>query len=118
MKRPMPAGWNCRTLALVPLLAVVAGCASPYVYGSLGEAVAQPRSSGCEVSLLFSIPARAYDPLGVLAPLDIESKKLLHDESRFRSAVRAQICAAGGDAVIVERDSEGRYVRATVIKHR
>jgi hypothetical protein len=110
---------SVRPTALLVLLLGAPGCASnPYVYGPLGAVVAQPRPDSCEVALLFAPPDRAYDSLGVLAPADIEHPKLAREEGRFRSAVLDQVCAAGGDAVVIERDGEGRYLRATVIKLR
>jgi hypothetical protein len=80
--------------------------------------VAQPRAAGCSFTVLNKPPDQAYDSLGVLAPADITTSKLPSDEAAFKKAAGAQICAAGGDAVVVERNGEGRHVRATVIRWR
>jgi hypothetical protein len=89
-----------------------------YLYRSLDQVVAQPKAKGCTFTVLDKPPEQAYDPLGVLAPLDIGSSKLATDEAGLRKAAEAQICEAGGDAVVIERTSEGRLVRATVIRWR
>ena len=107
-----------RALAAAGLAAAVAGCGGKYVYGPLGEVVAQPKAKGCTFTLIDKIPPDAYDPLGVLAPVDIELAKLPSGDAAFKRAVDAQVCPAGGDAVVVERDGKGRYVRGTVIKLR
>jgi hypothetical protein len=103
-------------------LGVVLACAacggSNYLYGPLGAVVAQPRPKDCEFLLAFGVPVRAYDALGVLAPLDIETPGAADSEKAFKSAVGPQVCAAGGDAVLVERNAEGRFIRGTVIKLR
>ena len=107
---------------LLPMLmtAVVAsaGCGGKYLYGPLGEVAAQPRPKGCEFALAYAVPEVAYDSLGVLAPEDIQKPKVADAERAFRSAVGAQVCAAGGDAVVVERNTEGQFIRATIIKLR
>jgi hypothetical protein len=104
-------------LALVVALTACGG-GSSYLYGPLGAVVAQPKPKDCEFLLAFGVPVRAYDSLGVLAPLDIETPNAADSEKAFKSAVGTQVCAAGGDAVLVERNPAGRFIRGTVIKLR
>lgn len=101
---------------LLPL--ALAACSPAYVYGPTGTVTAEPRPAGCVFDLLDRAPARAWDELGILAPRDIEDGDMAGGAPMFVDAVRAQVCAAGGDAVVVERDTFGRYVRGTVIRFR
>jgi hypothetical protein len=106
-----------KTVLLVAV--VLAGCgSSAYFYGPLGAVVAPPKPKGCSFDLVDKRPEQAFDPLGVLAPLDIEATKLPADDAAFKKAVEAEVCAAGGDAVVVERDRQGRRVRGTVVRWR
>ena len=107
---------------LVPLLLLATlaggGCAGKYLYAPLGEVVAQPRAKDCEFLLAYGVPEVAYDSLGVLAPKDIQAPKVPDQEAAFKSAIQGQVCAAGGDAVVAERNGQGQYIRATIIKVR
>jgi hypothetical protein len=100
------------------LALLAAGCGGKYRYGSLGEAVAQPKPKKCSFTVIAQLPTEAYEPLGVLAPEDAEAVKLPDKEEAFKAAIAGEVCAAGGDAVIAERNRQGRYVRATVVKLR
>jgi hypothetical protein len=97
---------------------VSGGCATRYVYGRTGEVAAAPKPPGCTFVLLDAAPAQAFDEIGVLAPDDIAFGDMSGGATPFKEAIAAQVCAAGGDAVVGERDDQGRYVRATVIKYR
>jgi hypothetical protein len=110
-----------RVAATVALLAGAAAAAcggGQYIYGPLGAVLAQPKGKGCAFTLIEKIPEQAYDPLGVLAPVDIATRKVPSGDAAFGKAVARQVCDAGGDAVVAERDAQGRYVRGTVIKLR
>lgn len=97
----------------------LAGCGGgKYIYGPLGAVVAQPKPKDCDFLLALGIPVRAYDSLGVLAPEDIEAPEAASNEETFKNAVRAQVCGAGGDAVLVERNARGQFIRGTVIRLR
>jgi hypothetical protein len=113
--------WTRLAAALATMVSG-AGCfgfgGSKYLYGPLGAVVAQPKPKGCEFLVVPGVPVRAYDSLGVLAPLDIETPKAADSEAAFKSAVGAQVCEAGGDAVLVERNADGRFIRGTVIRLR
>lgn len=104
-------------LATLGVATTVGSCGGgKYFYGPLGDVVVQPKPKDCSFILIDKVPSQAHDPLGVLAPANIEFPKVASDDDRFKSSVAAQVCAAGGDAVVVERDSQGRYVRGTVIR--
>jgi hypothetical protein len=92
------------------------GCASHYVYGRTGEITPPPKAPGCTFTLLDVAPEKAFDEVGVLAPKDVEFGDMAGGATPFKEAVADQVCAAGGDAVVVERDFTGRYIRGTVIK--
>jgi hypothetical protein len=94
------------------------GCAGKYIYGQTGDGSTPPKPPGCQYPLLDAIPTRPFEELGVLAPKDIEFPDVAGGATPFKEAVGEQVCAAGGDAVVVERDFQGRYVRATVIRYK
>lgn len=115
----MTRAWMLAVPAVLASLAVLggaAGCGTGYVYGRSGDLVAPPKPPGCTFAMLDAPPSQPYDELGVLAPKDIEFSNLAGGPTSFKEAAGDQICAAGGDAVVVERDEEARYIRATVIK--
>jgi hypothetical protein len=101
---------------LLAATAAVACGGSRYLYGPLGAVVVQPKPKNCDFSLLDKLPDQAYDPLGVFAPVDIVVPKVPSTDAAFKKSVAAQVCEAGGDAVVTERDDQGRYVRGTVIR--
>ena len=103
---------------LAVLLLSAAGCAGHYVYGRTGELVPPPKPPGCTFVLLELPPEQPFDEIGVLAPRDIEYGDMAGGATPFKETVGEQVCAAGGDAVVVERDYTGRYIRGTVIKYK
>jgi hypothetical protein len=103
-------------LALVFVALVPAGCAGHYIYGRTGDVIPPAKPPGCVFSLLDVPPQQAFDEVGVLAPKDVEFGDMAGGAVPFKEAVADQVCAAGGDAVVVERDFTGRYIRGTVIK--
>jgi hypothetical protein len=108
---------KARPLALA-LLLLGGGCGSSYVYGRLATVTPPARDPGCVFALLDSVPGRAFDELGVIAPRDIEYGATASSPASFTDKVRGWVCGSGGDAVVVERDVYGNYKRATVIKYR
>jgi hypothetical protein len=92
------------------------GCATHYVYGRTGEITPPPKPPGCTFTILDVPPEKPFDEVGVLAPKDVEFGDMAGGATPFKEAVADQVCAAGGDAVVVERDFTGRYIRGTVIK--
>jgi hypothetical protein len=96
---------------------VFGGCTSSYVLGRTAQ-VAPARSADCKVELLEGAPPRPFAELGVLAPRDIEYGGVAGGATPFVESVRQQVCAVGGDAVVVEKNYAGNYIRGTVIKFR
>jgi hypothetical protein len=110
---------NRATFALlVAAGALCGGCATRYVYGPTGEVSGEAKPPGCTFVLLDAAPTQPFDEIGVLAPDDIAFGDMSGGATPFKEAIATQVCAAGGDAVVGERDDQGRYVRATVIKYR
>ena len=107
-----------RRLARASWLFLLAGCGASYVYRASGDLAPPPKPRGCTFTMLDAPPSQPHDEIGVLAPNDIEISNLAGGPTSFKEATADQICAAGGDAVVIERDDLARYVRATVIKFR
>lgn len=112
MKR---AALVARTLALA---VAAGGCGAKYVYGPVANTPRPAKGAGCAFALLDAAPERPFVELGILAPRDIEYGTMSGGPGPFKEAVAEQVCAAGGDAVVVERDYFGRYVRGTVLAYK
>jgi hypothetical protein len=98
---------------LLCLVLAAAGC-SAYRYERSTSITAPPKPANCSFDILASRPDRPYDELGVLDP----QRAALGDQASFREAIRADVCRAGGDAVVAEVSSQGYYVSGTVIRYR
>jgi hypothetical protein len=98
----------------IAMAAVSAGCTYKYIYGPLGP-TRPAKPADCRYEVLSSVPSRAFEEIGVLAPQDIEYGRMAGGDVPFKESVTAQVCAAGGDAVVVERDYFSNIVRGTVI---
>jgi hypothetical protein len=105
-------------LATLIAALVTAGCGTGYVYGRVGDLSPPPRQPHCTFTLLDAVPARPFDELGIIAPADIIYGDVTSSPPFFTDAVSPWVCASGGDAVVVERDMFGHYIRGTVIKYR
>ncbi len=106
-----------RWLRLALLLALApAACGPMYIYGHTTHQVLAPRAAGCVFGVLEAPPPRDFDEIGILAPEDIAFGSTAGGSTSFVDQVRDQVCQAGGDAVIVERDWQMNYERATVIR--
>jgi hypothetical protein len=71
-----------------------------------------PRPENCEFEMLTAAPTGSYAELGTLdltsgAPTNL---------GEFRSAIRPQVCRAGGDAALAIANTFGIYLKATVLK--
>jgi hypothetical protein len=106
-----------RLLAVLAAVAL-AGCSPNYVFGRVGDLTPPARPADCRFELIEAVPKRPFDELGILAPRDIEYGSTAGGRVSFTESVQATVCAAGGDAVVVEKDLYDHYVRGTVIKYR
>jgi hypothetical protein len=100
------------------LLLALSGCTSSYVFGRVGDVSPAAKPADCRFEILNAAPTRPFDELGILAPKDIEYGSMAGGSVPFTESVQGQVCAAGGDAVVVEKDMFDHYVRGTVIKYR
>jgi len=98
---------------LLCLAFAAAGC-STYRYEQSTSITAPPKPANCSFDILTSRPDRPYDELGVLDP----QRAALGDLASFREAIGADVCRAGGDAVVAEFSSQGYYMSGTVIRYR
>lgn len=103
---------------IVVLVVLLAGCGARYVYGPVAANPRPAKGGDCSFALLDAAPQRPFEELGILAPKDIEYGTMSGGPVPFKEAVGEQVCAAGGDAVVVERDYFGRYVRGTVVAYK
>jgi len=105
-------------LARLSLVIVLGGCGASYALGRVGELTPPSRPPDCRFEVRSDIPSRPFDEIAILAPRDIEYGSMAGGTVPFQEAVQSQVCAVGGDAVVVETDAFDHYVRGTVIKYR
>ncbi|HEY0709165.1 MAG TPA: hypothetical protein VGG33_20315 [Polyangia bacterium] len=110
------APFHVKAARLLVFVGAVSGCAGKYQHVPLEAVVAQPKESDCDFVVYEAPPEAPYDALGIIAPADIESGSLDEDVEDFRDFASKSVCSSGGDALVAERDGEGRYVRGTIIK--
>jgi hypothetical protein len=103
-------------LGVTLLAGLLGGCAGRYHHVPLEAVVAQPKEDDCDFAVYEAPPEAPFDALGIIAPGDIESESLDEDVEDFRDFASKAVCTSGGDALVAERDGEGRYVRGTIIK--
>jgi hypothetical protein len=73
-----------------------------------------PKPDNCVIEVVTSQPSRDYQELG---QLEYYNGKEPTTTEAFKKAVWAQVCQAGGDAVIAIADAKGRYTKGTVIAY-
>jgi hypothetical protein len=72
----------------------------------------EPKPPQCEYQLLSTVPQQPFDELGIIDA----SKSFSRETAEFMNGIRAQVCAAGGDAALAAVNGHGFYFKATVIK--
>lgn len=93
-----------------------AGCGPAYLYGRTTDLELVPKAPGCTFTVFDTLPDKPFDEIGIFAPKDIGYADVPGGPTPFKEEVQNQVCAQGGDGVVVERDDQGRYIRATIIK--
>lgn len=98
------------------VVGTLSGCAAKYRVVS-PESASPVLSGECELQLYEKAPeGRAYSILGTAEPED--PSKLALEGDAFLDAVREEACKRTANAVIANRDAEGRYVSGTIIRVR
>ena len=89
----------------------IGGCSAGFAFTQTGpDRLA--RDSGCRVRLITSTPGQPFTELGVL---DQSGPGDIRNAGEFLRAVSAQICAAGGNGIIVRTSDTGQYMGGTVV---
>jgi hypothetical protein len=106
-------------LWLPALALLLGGCGGPmYLYGQTGKAAGDRKPDDCRFPLLEAPPERPFEEIGVVAPEDIEYGSLADTAFEFEDQIRRYVCAAGGDAVVAEKNKWARYERGTIIRYK
>jgi hypothetical protein len=93
----------------------VLGCGPRYRLNA--QQAESPVARGdCPVAVYDAVPNRPWSLVGEVEPED--PGRLATDEQAFVAAVREATCKHGGNAIIVVKDEQGRYVRGTAINVR
>ena len=104
--------------ALVAGGALVAGCGPMYVYGQVTSSTLPAKPPGCHIQILQSPPDKPYEEVGIFAPKDVQFGSLAGGPVPFQEDTGDRACAAGGDAVVIEKNWAGNYARGTLIKYK
>ncbi len=76
---------------------------------------AEARPAACDFEVYKQAPQGEYDKLAELTPVDFGATT----SDEFKDAVRANVCAAGGEMVVATVNGANAYIKATVYrKHR
>ena len=100
---------SCLLLACMTLTA--SGCAATYAFVPREVPTLAPRPADCSFEVLSVPPSQKFEELGVLRP-----NHPFYGAEDFRRDVQPKVCAAGGNAVIVQIGPHEHYGEATVIR--
>jgi hypothetical protein len=93
------------------VLSLLAACATTYRYTPTRTAAAKP--DDCTFDVLTTRPDGAFEELGAFEATQAVASKI----ADFKTAVAAQVCRAGGDAVIAVANDQGLYMTGTVLRY-
>ena len=107
-----------RVLHLAPS-AAIAGFALAVVAACGGPGPNHARAPDCKVEVLPNPPGDGYVEVGQMefANAMFKPQYSYHSPYTLASAMRQQICAAGGDTLVADRNAAGEIVHATVFRH-
>jgi hypothetical protein len=94
------------------MVLMAAGCGTTS-WSYTASATATPRDAACDFAVVSTPPGPGYQEIGLL---DAPSGSCLEGAQNFKQAVRAEVCKAGGDAVMTEISGFGCYKRGTVFR--
>jgi hypothetical protein len=87
---------------------------SMYTYTPTTRTVVAHKPADCVFDLLTLPPSRPFFEVGIVERVGLAKARTASD---FTSVIGADVCYAGGDAVLAERNDWG-YVRGTVLVYR
>ena len=108
--------WCAKSLALSALLALLPACARTSNYVRTGN----PRPAlpeGCEFTVYRSPPPGRYTEIGIVefSVLGGGAKGRAQNVGEAKERAAPHVCKEGGNALILQGDGQGSFVRATVI---
>ena len=112
-----------KTFMIVAALCVLAGCAAKTQYTPTSSRAVAARPVNCAFDILSMRPARGIEELGIIdfeggaVSKTGERAGVPSSASQLREKIGAQVCGAGGEAVLTEVNGLGQYVRATVVRY-
>jgi hypothetical protein len=90
------------------------GCGHPPFTRSVSTAKPlTQKPDTCDFQVLSMAPETGYEEIATLAP-KYGPVRLSADE--FKAAIRKDVCALGGDAVVAQVNGLGSYVRGVVLR--
>ena len=99
----------------IMLLLVLASCQpSTYAYTPIALRPPPEKPDNCEFEVVGSAPSNSFQEVGTLEFYNGPEPKTVEE---FKTAVRKQVCSAGGDAVIASPSDKGIYVKGTIIDY-
>lgn len=89
-------------------------CAHAPTYHATAQTKFPPKAPNCPLAIAASHPDPGYEEIGVIAI----GGYYYQDPNAFLDAMRADVCAAGGDLVITEVNGYGAIARGVVFRKR
>ena len=110
-------------ISVILAITSITGCAATYnpEFTKTGSVTVLPQNSDCDVSIYTTTPKVEFDELGII---DISyscfvagCNKEMRKASGVVEIVRAQVCQAGGNAILLwQATGYGEYKKATVVR--
>ena len=97
-------------VGLLVAFSMVSSCSS---YRFVANGAISPKPPQCGFKVLTTVPAD-MEEIGILQ----HGARVTSDLGDFRELVSEQVCAAGGDAVVLQQNFQAQIVSATVFAKR
>ena len=111
-----------RLLPVALALVLSSACAPPqiaYIVSPSGPATTA-KAPDCDFEVRATIPKDGYEEIAtvVFGSRTLTTYRASRDPDEFKSAIRHDVCAIGGDAVVTQVDAQGTIVRGAVLRRR
>ncbi len=103
------------TAVLLAATCLLSGCffKPGYSVTRLTAVEVSARAPDCDFDVVTLPPSRPFDDVG---SLNWDSGAAVGTPAMLKDAIRSQVCAIGGDAVIGQMNGHGNFIAGTVIR--
>ncbi len=86
-----------------------------YSVSKLSSVEVNAKNTDCDFDVLTVPPQRQYEDIG---SLNWDSGVAVGTAPMLKDAIRSQVCAIGGDAVIGQMNGRGNFIAGSIIRWR